>query len=149
MATFLTSNEWTSVELLSAYTVNIKKNFIFASSNLKIQYLQCTNDNDSNDISFALILFPSFGFVSNIPHTPRCSTPTPRFFVSECWVCRVLGLFRTFHTHTPRFSTPTLPFFVSEFQVCCQAAVKLYNAVKRIDATCFCGASGSHSVSQN
>ena len=37
----------TSVRLYSVY----KKNFIFASSNLKIQYSQCTNDDDSNDIS--------------------------------------------------------------------------------------------------
>ena len=49
-------------------------------------------------------LFPSFGFVSNIPHIPQCSTPT-------------------------------LLSFVSEFSVCCQAAIKLYNAVKKIDAT--------------
>ena len=32
---------------------NIKK-FIFTLSNLKIQYSQCTNDDDTNDISFAL-----------------------------------------------------------------------------------------------
>ena len=65
-------------------------------------------------------LFPSFVFVAefwvfidwsypNIPHThtPRCSTLTPRFFVSEFWVCfRVLGFHRLItsqhftHTHT-------------------------------------------------
>ena len=63
-------------------------------------------------------LFSSFGFVSNIPHTPRCLTPAPRFFVSEFWVCsRVLGLCRTFHTHTTMLNArPTV--FVSEFWVC-------------------------------
>ena len=44
-------------------------------------------------------------------HTPRCSTPTLPFFVSEFWVCFKHS------THTPRCSTPTSPFFVCEFWV--------------------------------
>ena len=38
------------------------------------------------------------------------STPAPRFFVSEFWVClRVLGLFRTFHAHTTMLNArPTI-----------------------------------------
>ena len=40
------------------------------------------------------VLFWSFGFVLNIPHILQCLKPTPRFFVSEFWVCRrVLVLF--------------------------------------------------------
>ena len=64
-------------------------------------------------------------------------------FVVEFWVCFEHS------THTPRCSMPIPRFFVSEFWVCRQAAKKLYNVVKRKDATCFCGASGSHLVSQN
>ena len=68
-------------------------------------------------------------------HTPRCSTPTPRFFVSEFWVCcRVLGSFRTFHTHTTMFNAHPTIFcfrvlglfasfgFVVEFRVCCRVS---------------------------
>ena len=54
---------------------------------------------------------------------PRCFTLTPRFFVSEFWVCcRVMGFFRTFHTHThtPWCFTPTQIFSVSEFWLCCR-----------------------------
>ena len=54
------------------------------------------------------IFFLSFGFVCEFwvcfehpTHTPRCSTPAPRFFVSEFWLCcRVLSLYQTFHAHT-------------------------------------------------
>ena len=50
----------------------------------------------------------------------RCSTLTPRFFVSGFRVCcRVLDFHRLItsqhFTHTPRCSTPTPRFFVSEF----------------------------------
>ena len=104
---------------------------------LKIQYSQCTNVDDSNDRIFHThtprsqrpphdLLFHSFGFVfefwvcfEHSTHTPQCSTPTPRFFGSEFWVCsRVLGLFRTFHTHTPQCSTPAPRYFPSKFWVC-------------------------------
>ena len=63
------------------------------------------------------IFFPTFGFVCEFwvcfehsTHTPRCSTPTRRFFVAEIRVClRVLGLFRTFHAHTTMLNThPTI-----------------------------------------
>ena len=59
-------------------------------------------------------------------HIPRCSTLTPRFFVSGfgfvsefCVCCRVLDSHRLItsehSTHTPRCSTLTPRFFVSEF----------------------------------
>ena len=51
-------------------------------------------------------------------YTPQCSTLTPRFLVSEFWVCcRVLGFHRLItsqhytHTHTPRCSTLSPRFF--------------------------------------
>ena len=52
--------------------------------------------------------------------TPRCSSLTPQFFVSEFWVCfRVLGSERFITSlnsaHTPPCSTLTTRFFVSEF----------------------------------
>ena len=70
--------------------------------------------------------FRSFAFViefwvcfEHSTHTSRCLTPTPRFFLSEFWICyRVRGLFRTFHTHTPRCLTPAPRFSLSEFWVC-------------------------------
>ena len=59
---------------------------------------------------------------------PRCFTLTPRFFVSEFWVCcRVMGFFRTFHTHThthhdalrpPKYFLFPSFGFVVEFWVC-------------------------------
>ena len=47
-------------------------------------------------------------------HTPRCLTLTPRFFVSDFWVCfRVLGLLSICKfsqiDHIPTFHTPFFP----------------------------------------
>ena len=59
-------------------------------------------------------LFPSFGFVSNIPHThtPRCLTPTPRYlFRSFGFVSKIPHT----HTHTPRCLTPTPRYLFRSF----------------------------------
>ena len=60
-------------------------------------------------------LFPSFGFISNIPHTNHDAQRSPRDFlfrsvgfVLEFWVCFKHS------THTTRCSTPATRFFVSE-----------------------------------
>ena len=69
------------------------------------------------------------GNLNDFLHTPRCSTLTPRFFVSEfgfvfefCVCCLVLGFQRLItsehFTQTPRCSTLTPRFFVSVFWVC-------------------------------
>ena len=54
-------------------------------------------------------LLPSFGFVCEFwvcfehsTHTPRCSTPAPRFFVSKFWVC--LSHFFGNHSSGDQFS---------------------------------------------
>ena len=45
-------------------------------------------------------------------HTPRCLTPTRRFFVSAFWVrLWVLGLFRIFHAHITMLNAHPTIFF--------------------------------------